>query len=84
MMAIIEATLTTEPASQFTLILRQPQQPQHDVPSGAGRSGKTAIPQRLQVVHLFSQESMDSDPLQGRIDGDKLRALAKPARFQPL
>jgi ring-1,2-phenylacetyl-CoA epoxidase subunit PaaE len=37
---------------------------------------KDRYPQRLQVVHLFSQESMDSDLLQGRIDGDKLRELA--------
>ncbi|MBD3743842.1 hypothetical protein IE980_11545 [Klebsiella pneumoniae] len=28
------------------------------------------------MIHLFSQESMDSDLLQGRIDGDKLRQLA--------
>jgi ferredoxin-NADP reductase len=34
---------------------------------------KDRYPQRLQVIHLFSQESMDSDLLQGRIDGDKLR-----------
>ena len=33
---------------------------------------KDRYPQRLQVIHLFSQESMDSDLLQGRIDGDKL------------
>ncbi|HBQ0482376.1 TPA: 2Fe-2S iron-sulfur cluster binding domain-containing protein, partial [Klebsiella pneumoniae] len=37
---------------------------------------KDRYPQRLQVIHLFSQESMDSDLLQGRIDGDKLRQLA--------
>ena len=37
---------------------------------------KDRYPQRLQVVHLFSQESMDSDLLQGRIDGEKLHALS--------
>ncbi len=37
---------------------------------------KDRYPQRLQVIHLFSRESMDSDLLQGRIDGDKLRQLA--------
>ncbi len=45
---------------------------------------KDRYPQRLQVIHLFSQESMDSDLLQGRIDGDKLRQLADHLLdFQP-
>ena len=76
MMAIIEATLTTEPASQFTLIYGN--RSSHSMMFRQALADlKDRYPQRLQVVHLFSQESMDSDLLQGRIDGDKLHALGK-------
>ncbi|VFS44015.1 phenylacetic acid degradation NADH oxidoreductase paaE [Enterobacter cancerogenus] len=36
MLAIISATLVTEPKSHFTFDLRQPQQPDHDVPQRPG------------------------------------------------
>jgi ring-1,2-phenylacetyl-CoA epoxidase subunit PaaE len=38
---------------------------------------KDKYPQRLQLVSIFSQERLDSDLLFGRIDGEKLQALAK-------
>ncbi|EIW3593780.1 phenylacetate-CoA oxygenase/reductase subunit PaaK [Salmonella enterica] len=76
MMAIIAATLATEPASQFTLIYGN--RSSHSMMFRQALADlKDRYPQRFQVVHLFSQESMDSDMLQGRIDGDKLRALSK-------
>jgi ferredoxin-NADP reductase len=75
MMAIIDATLATEADSRFTLIYGN--RSSHSMMFRQALADlKDRYPQRLQVVHLFSQESMDSDLLQGRIDGDKLRELA--------
>jgi ring-1,2-phenylacetyl-CoA epoxidase subunit PaaE len=75
MMAIISATLATEPHSRFTLIYGN--RSSHSMMFRQALADlKDRYPQRLQVIHLFSQESMDSDLLQGRIDGDKLRQLA--------
>ena len=75
MLAIISATLATEPNSQFTLIYGN--RSSHSMMFRQALADlKDRYPQRLQVVHLFSQEAMDSDLLQGRIDGDKLRELA--------
>lgn len=76
MMAIIEATLTTGPASQFTLIYGN--RGSHSMMFRQALVDlKNRYSQCLQVVHLFSQKSTDSGLLQGRIDGDKLRALGK-------
>ncbi len=75
MMAIIGATLATETQSRFTLIYGN--RSSHSMMFRQALADlKDRYPQRLQVVHLFSQESMDSDLLQGRIDGAKLRALS--------
>ncbi|CAH6001642.1 1,2-phenylacetyl-CoA epoxidase subunit PaaE [Klebsiella variicola] len=75
MMAIMSATLATEPQSRFTLIYGN--RSSHSMMFRLALADlKDRYPQRLQVIHLFSQESMDSDLLQGRIDGDKLRQLA--------
>ncbi|XXD09874.1 1,2-phenylacetyl-CoA epoxidase subunit PaaE [Klebsiella sp. R445] len=75
MMAIIAATLATEAHSRFTLIYGN-RSSSSMMFRQALADLKDRYPQRLQVVHLFSQESMDSDLLQGRIDGDKLHALS--------
>lgn len=75
MMAIIDATLATEVDSRFTLVYGN--RSSHSMMFRQALADlKDRYPQRLQVVHLFSQESMDSDLLQGRINGDKLRELA--------
>jgi ring-1,2-phenylacetyl-CoA epoxidase subunit PaaE len=74
MMAIIGATLATEANSRFTLIYGN--RSSSMMFRQALADLKDRYPQRLQVVHLFSQESMDSDLLQGRIDGEKLHALS--------
>ncbi len=36
---------------------------------------KDKYPQRLQLLCIFSQETLDSDLLHGRIDGEKLQSL---------
>jgi ring-1,2-phenylacetyl-CoA epoxidase subunit PaaE len=77
MMAIIDATLATEADSRFTLDYGN--RSSHSMMFRQALADlKDRYPQRLQVVHLFSQESMDSDLLQGRIDGDKA------ARWPPI
>ncbi|MCZ5610710.1 hypothetical protein O5468_12425 [Escherichia coli] len=35
---------------------------------------KDKYPQRLQLLCIFSQETLDSDLLHGRIDGEKLQS----------
>ena len=74
-LAIVDATLACETDSRFTLIYGN-RSSQSMMFRQALADLKDRYPQRLQVVHLFSQEAMDSDLLQGRIDGDKLRELA--------
>jgi ring-1,2-phenylacetyl-CoA epoxidase subunit PaaE len=82
MMAIIGATLATEAEQPLHLIYGN--RSSHSMMFRQALADlKDRYPQRLQVVHLFSQESMDSDLLQGRIDGDKLRARRPSAGFQP-
>ncbi len=76
MLAIISATLATEPNSHFTLIYGN-RSSQSMMFRQALADLKDKYPQRLQLVSIFSQERLDSDLLFGRIDGEKLQALAK-------
>ncbi|ADO48669.1 1,2-phenylacetyl-CoA epoxidase subunit PaaE [[Enterobacter] lignolyticus] len=76
MLAIMESTLQTEPHSQFTLIYGN-RSSQTMMFRQALADLKDRWPARLQLVCLFSQESLDSELLHGRIDGEKLRALGK-------
>lgn len=76
MLAIISSTLKTEPHSQFTLIYGN-RSSQSMMFRQALADLKDSYPTRLQVVNIFSQETLDSELLHGRIDGEKLQALAK-------
>jgi ring-1,2-phenylacetyl-CoA epoxidase subunit PaaE len=76
MLAILSATLATEPNSHFTLIYGN-RSSQSMMFRQALADLKDKYPQRLQLVSIFSQERLDSDLLHGRIDGEKLQALAK-------
>ncbi len=76
MLAILSATLATEPHSHFTLIYGN-RSSQSMMFRRALADLKDKYPQRLQLVSIFSQETLDSDLLHGRIDGEKLQALAK-------
>ena len=75
MLAILSATLATEPNSHFTLIYGN-RSSQSMMFREALADLKDKYPQRLQLVAIFSQEVL-SDLLHGRIDGEKLQALAK-------
>lgn len=76
MLAIVSSTLKTEPTSQFTLIYGN-RSSQSMMFRQALADLKDSYPTRLQVVNIFSQETLDSELLHGRIDGEKLQALAK-------
>ena len=76
MLAIISATLATEPNSHFTLIYGN-RSSQSMMFRRALADLKDKYPQRLQLLSIFSRERLDSDLLYGRIDGEKLQALAK-------
>lgn len=74
MLAIIEATLSVEPHSQFTLIYGN-RSSRSTMFRQALADLKDRWPQRLQLVYLFSQEQTESELFHGRPDGAKLRAL---------
>ncbi|EEU1874059.1 2Fe-2S iron-sulfur cluster binding domain-containing protein [Escherichia coli] len=74
MLAIIATTLQTEPESQFTLIYGN-RTSQSMMFRQALADLKDKYPQRLQLLCIFSQETLDSDLLHGRIDGEKLQSL---------
>ncbi|MBM6604934.1 phenylacetate-CoA oxygenase/reductase subunit PaaK [Enterobacteriaceae bacterium RIT814] len=76
MLAIIATTLQTEPDSEFTLIYGN-RSSQSMMFRQALADLKDSYPSRLQLVHIFSQETLDSALLSGRIDGEKLHALAQ-------
>ncbi|QGX92923.1 phenylacetate-CoA oxygenase/reductase subunit PaaK [Tatumella sp. TA1] len=76
MLAIITATLTEEPLSQFTLIYGN-RSSQSMMFRQALADLKDRYPQRFQWLSIFSQETVDSDLLQGHINGEKLQALGK-------
>lgn len=76
MLAILSATLQTEPESQFTLIYGN-RSSQSMMFRQALADLKDKYPQRLQLVCVFSQETLDSDLLHGRINGVKLTELSK-------
>ncbi|EPV2492531.1 1,2-phenylacetyl-CoA epoxidase subunit PaaE [Enterobacter hormaechei] len=76
MLAILSATLATETHSHFTLIYGN-RSSQSMMFRRALADLKDKYPQRLQLIAIFSQETLDSDLLHGRIDGEKLQALAK-------
>ena len=76
MLAIVSSTLLVEPDSHFTLIYGN-RSSQSMMFRQALADLKDKYPQRLQLVNIFSQETLDSELLHGRIDGEKLHQLGK-------
>ncbi|KQW53436.1 phenylacetic acid degradation protein [Nocardioides sp. Root1257] len=74
-LSIVTAVLETEPSSSVTLVY-------------ANRTHRTVMfldevhdlkdrfPDRLQIVHVLSREASDVELLSGRLDGERLRAIA--------
>ncbi|KFD20433.1 MAG: phenylacetate-CoA oxygenase/reductase subunit PaaK [Yokenella regensburgei] len=76
MLAIVESTLATETESLFTVIYGN-RSSQSMMFRQTLADLKDRYPTRLQLVCLFSQESLDGDLLEGRIDAVKLEALSQ-------
>lgn len=74
MLAIVSATLATEPHSRVTLVYGN-RSSRSMMFRQALADLKDRYPQRLQLVYLFSQEAQESELLSGRLDGAKLKAL---------
>ncbi len=73
-LSIIRATLRQEPRSRFTLVYGNRQQADvmfHE----ALEDLKDRHLTRFRLYHLFSREATDVDLFNGRIDGDRTRAL---------
>lgn len=76
MMAIIEATLATEPASQLTLIYGN--RSSHSMMFRQALADlKDRYPQRLQVVHLFSQSRWTATCCKGALTATSCMRWAK-------
>ncbi|MFC0227329.1 1,2-phenylacetyl-CoA epoxidase subunit PaaE [Serratia aquatilis] len=76
MLSIIKTTLQLEPHSQFTLIYGN-RTSRSIMFKEALSDLKNRYPQRFQPLYLFSQESLESPLLSGRIDHQHLTAIGK-------
>lgn len=76
MLAIVESTLQAEPDSAFTVIYGN-RSSQSMMFRSLLADLKDTYPTRLQLLSIFSQETLDSALLHGRIDGEKLQALSR-------
>jgi ring-1,2-phenylacetyl-CoA epoxidase subunit PaaE len=75
-MSLLRSVLAREPNSRFTLVYGN-RGPASVIFREELADLKDRYLDRLQVVHLFSREQQGSPMLNGRITGDKIRALAK-------
>jgi ring-1,2-phenylacetyl-CoA epoxidase subunit PaaE len=74
--SVIRSVLTREPKSQVTLVYGN-RGPSTVIFREALEDLKDRYLGRLQVIHVFSREQQRAPLLNGRIDEDKLRALAR-------
>jgi ring-1,2-phenylacetyl-CoA epoxidase subunit PaaE len=73
--SLIRSVLAREPRSRFTLVYGN-RGPSTVIFRDALEDLKDRYLDRLQVVHVFSREQQQAPLLNGRIDAEKLRALA--------
>jgi ring-1,2-phenylacetyl-CoA epoxidase subunit PaaE len=74
--SLIRSVLAREPRSQFTLVYGN-RGPSTVIFREALEDLKDRYLDRLQVIHVFSRERQQAPLLNGRIDDEKLRMLAK-------
>jgi ring-1,2-phenylacetyl-CoA epoxidase subunit PaaE len=74
--SLIRSALLREPRSQFTLVYGN-RGPSTVIFRDALEDLKDRYLDRLQIIHVFSREQQQAPMLNGRIDADKLRLLAK-------
>ena len=74
--SLIRSILAREPKSQFTLVYGN-RGPSTVIFRDALEDLKDRYLDRLQIIHIFSREQQQAPLLNGRIDEDKMRSLAK-------
>jgi len=73
-LSIVASTLEEQPGSKFTLVYGN-RRMDSVMFNEALQDLKDRYPDRLTLVHVLSRQAQEVDLLQGRIDGDKVRAL---------
>ena len=74
--SLVRSALAREPKSRFTLVYGN-RGPSTVIFRDALEDLKDRYLERLQIIHVFSREQQQAPLLNGRIDADKLRGLAK-------
>jgi ring-1,2-phenylacetyl-CoA epoxidase subunit PaaE len=73
-LSILASTLEDQPGSKFTLVYGN-RRMASVMFNEALQDLKDRYPDRLTLIHILSREAQEVDLLQGRIDGDKVRAI---------
>jgi ring-1,2-phenylacetyl-CoA epoxidase subunit PaaE len=73
-LSIMASALEEQPESKFTLIYGN-RSMASVMFNEALQDLKDLYPDRLTLIHILSRQAQESDLLQGRIDGDKVRAI---------
>jgi ring-1,2-phenylacetyl-CoA epoxidase subunit PaaE len=73
-LSIMASTLEEQPGSKFTLVYGN-RRMASVMFNEALQDLKDRYPDRLTLIHILSRQAQEVDLLQGRIDGDKVRAL---------
>jgi len=73
-LSIMASTLEEQPESKFTLVYGN-RRMASVMFNEALQDLKDRYPDRLTLIHVLSREAQEADLLQGRIDGDKVRAI---------
>ncbi len=73
-LSILASTLEEQPQSKFTLVYGN-RSMATVMFNEALQDLKDRYPDRLTLIHILSRQAQEVDLLQGRIDGDKVRAL---------
>ena len=75
-LSIAATTLEEQPESKFTLVYGN-RRMSSVMFNEALQDLKDRYPNRLTLIHILSRQAQEVDLLQGRIDGDKVRAIIK-------
>ena len=75
-LSIAATTLEEQPESKFTLVYGN-RRMSSVMFNEALQDLKDRYPNRLTLIHILSRQAQEVDLLQGRIDGDKVRAVIK-------
>ena len=75
-LSIMEHTLDSQPRAKFTLVYGN-RSMDSVMFNEALQDLKDRYKDRVTLIHILSRQAQESDLLQGRIDGDKVRAIVK-------